>query len=545
MGLVPDTATHSVTGMPTTPLGGTTAAGDALSERSRLSAAGSGTRPTESMIGRSSLGDRPLPGDPRELVPATGSIAGTTEWLLMQALQENRMLKVRIEQMESQSSWHSGRAPTTPREQDQVPQGSPVSFVHPYMSVAMTEDGRAPQVNPQTQVAAVNTVGGLGLPAQAVGMRGVQFPSGREHSVVQPFGQSAHVRVPNQSQRVQGPMGGLQGYGSGCGVTDGSREMQGQLLDTRGSQASVFEGMQLNQVQPHSFFPVPMARPPPSPIPSKTSDIPSIPMSMVSVGRLEDLRVPDMTGVGFGASGEFQTSRENCMGTGEWGLSVDGYPVSRGGTVIRPPPLPPSRTPNSEVPRVDPPALTLPNPCNLAVSGTGHLDYLTSFPKQDNKPEEPAKYINELPKLQAADISTSAVACGNWLAQLRQIFAGLSPSAVEWWQAVEVAASKHYQRWLIADPLDRLSLDPRGVIAIFDEGRFQRVESRAVSLILAAIPQHIRDEAVSNRWLSSAALLFRLQCIYQPGGASERSMLLSHNHAGGSQQRQDRCCHAA
>ena len=526
VGLVPNTATHSVTGMPTTPLGGTTAPGDALSERSRLSAAGSGTRPTESMIGRSSLGDRPLPGDPRELVPATGSIAGTTELLLMQALQENRMLKVKIEQMESQSSWHSGRAPTTPREQDQVPQGSPVSFVHPHMSVVMTEADRAPQVNPQTQVAAVNTVRGLGLPDQAVGMSGVQFPSGREHSAVQLFGQSAHVRVPNQSQRVPGP-GGLQGYGSGCGVTDGYREMQGQLLDTRGSQATVVEGMQFSQVQPHSFLPVPMARPPPSPIPSRTPDIPRIPMSMVSVGRLEDLRVPDVTGVGFGASGEFQMSRESRMGTGEWGLSVDGYPVSPGGTVIRPPPLPPSRTPTPEIPRVDPPALTLPNPCNLAVSGTGHLDYPTSFPKQDNRPEEPAKYINELPKLQAADISTSAVACGNWLAQLRQIFAGLSPSAVEWWQAVEVAASKHYQRWLIADPLDRLSLDPRGVIAIFDEGRFQRVESRAVSLILAAIPQHIRDEAVSNRWLSSAALLFRLQCIYQPGGASERSMLLS------------------
>ena len=311
VGLVPDTATQGVTGMPTTPLGGTTAAGDALSERSRLSVAGSGTRPTESMIGRSSLGDRPLPGDPRELVPATGSIAGTTELLLMQALQENRMLKVKIEQMESQSSWHSGRTPTTPREQDQVPQGSPVSFVHPRMSVAMTEVGRAEQVNPQTQVAAVNTVVGLGSPAQAVGMSGVQFPSGREHSAVQPFGQSAHMRVPNQSQRVQGstvglegPMVGLQGYGGG--ITDGSREMQGQLLDTRGSQASVFEGMQLSQVQPHNFFPVPMARPPPSPTPPKTPDIPSIPMGMVSVGRIEDSRVPDITGVGSGVRGNFR-----------------------------------------------------------------------------------------------------------------------------------------------------------------------------------------------------------------------------------------------
>ena len=56
------------------------------------------------------------------------------------------------------------------------------------------------------------------------------------------------------------------------------------------------------------------------------------------------------------------------------------------------------------------------------------------------------------------------------------------------------------------------------MIAVFDE---------VVSLILAAIPSNLRDEAVSNRWLTSAALLFRTQCVYQPGGSTERSMLLS------------------
>ena len=144
-----------------------------------------------------------------------------------------------------------------------------------------------------------------------------------------------------------------------------------------------------------------------------------------------------------------------------------------------------------------------------------------------DKPEEPAKYISDIPKLPAMDLSTSAVACGNWLAQLKQIFVGLSPSADTWWHAVEQAATRYYQKWLIADPLDRLSLDPRGVIAVFDEVKYQRVESRAVSLILAAIPSNLRDEAVSNRWLTSAALLFRIQCVYQPGGSTERSMLLS------------------
>ena len=80
------------------------------------------------------------------------------------------------------------------------------------------------------------------------------------------------------------------------------------------------------------------------------------------------------------------------------------------------------------------------------------------------------------------------MACGNWVAQVRQIFYGLSPSAVEWWSSVERSAGQQYQRWLVADPVDRLLLDPATVVADFDLAKFQRVESRAVSLILACTP---------------------------------------------------------
>ena len=72
-----------------------------------------------------------------------------------------------------------------------------------------------------------------------------------------------------------------------------------------------------------------------------------------------------------------------------------------------------------------------------------------------------------------------------------------------------------------------MMVDPSTVVASFDPVRYQLVESRAMSLMLAAVPAAGRDEAVSNRWLTTAALLFRIQCIYQPGGSSERAMLLS------------------
>ena len=92
---------------------------------------------------------------------------------------------------------------------------------------------------------------------------------------------------------------------------------------------------------------------------------------------------------------------------------------------------------------------------------------------------------------------------------------------------MERAATRHYNQWLVADPLGRLALDPGGVVTDFDSYRFQRVESRAVSLLLAAIPQNIKEDLITNRWLTSAAVLFRILCLYQPGGSSERAHLLS------------------
>ena len=117
--------------------------------------------------------------------------------------------------------------------------------------------------------------------------------------------------------------------------------------------------------------------------------------------------------------------------------------------------------------------------------------------------------------------------CGNWQAQVRQILVGLSPSATVWWRGGEGSATLAYQRWLVADPLGRLGLEPSNAAGEFDRHLYGRVESRATSLLLAAVPQSVRDDVVTNRWLSSASILFRVLCLFQPGGSSERSHLLS------------------
>ena len=142
----------------------------------------------------------------------------------------------------------------------------------------------------------------------------------------------------------------------------------------------------------------------------------------------------------------FQTPRSSVF---KRQFDRDGYPVSPAITVIKPPPGPPPDSPQR-------------------VSGISRGVAEGIRPQQVDRPEEPAKYIYEIPKLPPADISTSAVACGNWVAQVRQIFAGISPSSDLWWSAVEGTAGQQHQRWLITDPVDLLLLDPATVAAMFD-----------------------------------------------------------------------------
>ena len=74
---------------------------------------------------------RPLPDDVRELVPALPSSGSGLEALLMQVIQENHVLRMRVDQMETQSSWYSGRTQTTHPDPDaDARMSSPVSLMH-------------------------------------------------------------------------------------------------------------------------------------------------------------------------------------------------------------------------------------------------------------------------------------------------------------------------------------------------------------------------------------------------------------------------------
>ena len=413
--------------------------------------------------------------DPRELIPAREDRLSRVEALLSQVLEENQALRRQI-QTESNSSWHSARTPAD------LP-ASPMSF------------GCGPSFPcaPFSTFAGVQTFEHSALRDFQEGPGGFRGEWGLEGGPV-PGAQHSLVRAKPLPMHSMGP------YGSTERVRVGAPGLSHGESPGFGEEVGGSVGPQSSQV------PLPL---PPSPV-----GPPGVPQTM---RQFATSALAANVGQGELANVGFHTPRS---GAGSARYDSEGYPVSPGGTSIRPPAYPPPaspRVPPSPLGDVYRGAPRVPEGQFIGSGSSGLAD----------KPEEPARYVDSLPKLAQADLSISAVTCGNWLAQVRQIFFGLSSGAVEWYGRVESAAYDAYHMWLVADPLGRLAVDPSSVVAGFDVYRFQRVESRAVTLLLAALPVSVKDDLVMNRWLSSASILFRVLCIWQPGGSSERAHLLS------------------
>ena len=125
----------------------------------------------------------------------------------------------------------------------------------------------------------------------------------------------------------------------------------------------------------------------------------------------------------------------------------------------------------------------------------------------------------ELPKL----TDCSAVEFGDWLAVITPLMSDLNSTSATWWNLTVSAARMHYEQWKTSNPLERLRIqvqpDP-------ESRRYPRTEQRAVTMLLAAVPEQIRRDIVSARKMTCVEIVFTLFCKFQPGGAQERTVLL-------------------
>ena len=126
----------------------------------------------------------------------------------------------------------------------------------------------------------------------------------------------------------------------------------------------------------------------------------------------------------------------------------------------------------------------------------------------------------ELPKLAA---ESNAVDFGDWLALVGPLMADLGGTSSQWWALVLGAATESYAQWTQSTPLERLRLK---VGSPQELSRWPRTEQRAVTMLLAAIPEPLRKDLISSRKLKSIEIIYALLCRYQPGGVHEKTVLL-------------------
>ena len=112
--------------------------------------------------------------------------------------------------------------------------------------------------------------------------------------------------------------------------------------------------------------------------------------------------------------------------------------------------------------------------------------------------------------------------------------ADLSDNSYEWWAQVQALALKGYEQWSTATPLERLAMK-QPYSKELEEGRFARLNSRAASMLLAALDSTVRADLVMRKSTQSATgILYRVLTLYQPGGENEKRLVLDQLQAPGA-----------
>ena len=128
----------------------------------------------------------------------------------------------------------------------------------------------------------------------------------------------------------------------------------------------------------------------------------------------------------------------------------------------------------------------------------------------------------ELPEV----TTTAPIDLQDWLTAVEPAMGDLSDSSSLWWNTLLEEAQVWYLKYQQLPPLQRASFVPEPSESL-KQSKWSRVEKRAVSLLLTALPVQVRQELVSSRSLTALKMITRLFTLYQPGGVQEKGVVLS------------------
>ncbi|CAE7877177.1 TY4B-J [Symbiodinium necroappetens] len=145
-----------------------------------------------------------------------------------------------------------------------------------------------------------------------------------------------------------------------------------------------------------------------------------------------------------------------------------------------------------------------------------------------NKPEviRPGVSGAELPKLQEPD-DQAAINIGDWLHGLAGPMGDLTDGSAKWWGEVMVSLDRFYQDYMAAPTVRKVQLRAEDYLSPeLREPKWLRLDKRAASMLLQAVPEGLKNELLANRLNTTVGILGRILVIYRPGSAAERQQVL-------------------
>ena len=152
------------------------------------------------------------------------------------------------------------------------------------------------------------------------------------------------------------------------------------------------------------------------------------------------------------------------------------------------------------------------------------VNHLVEKESRDGAPESVKPGTVTLPTLpEPADSAPLDLA--DWLTLIEPAMTDLIDSSGQWWELVVDEARKWYSHYIHLRPLQRATCAIEPSLEL-QKLKWVRVEKRAISMMLAAVPTSVKEELVATRALSPLRLVSKLMVLYQPGGTHERSIIL-------------------
>ena len=145
--------------------------------------------------------------------------------------------------------------------------------------------------------------------------------------------------------------------------------------------------------------------------------------------------------------------------------------------------------------------------------------------RDDEETSEAVRQAPALPALAEWSSTSGPIDFNDWMALIEPMMSDLSNSSSQWWQLLVQEAQQWYERHMQLPPLERVAHLPKPSSDLAKQ-RWARLERRASTLLLMAVPEPQREELISSKRLTALSIICQLLVIYQPGGLAEKELIL-------------------